>query len=155
MMIHHPVILIPKLVVLAIIVIILMMLRTTLTPAEFRVAIVISIGSFAVFLLVFWTVIFRQLKDPNSRLSKIMVLTNKQPSDEGYRAASEEFEGMIGTCGKTISALRPTGVAMFGEKRVPVQTEGGFLPSGSEVEVVSIKGSRVFVRLMDSDSPTS
>ena len=154
-MIHHPVILIPKLVVLAILVVVLIILRTILTPAEFRVAVVISIGSFVVFLIVFWTIILRKLKNPNSRISKIMVLTNKQSSDEGYQAASNEYDGLIGTRGRTISTLRPTGVAMFGDKRVSVQTEGGFISVGYEVEVVLVKGSRVFVRPVDSDTPTT
>ena len=151
-MIYHPVILIPKLVVLIIIVAVLIMLRSTLTPAQFRVAVAISVVGFAAFLVFFWAILLRFLKNPDSRLSKMIVLSDTQHGDDGYRAASNEFGGLIGNRGKTVSALRPSGIAMIGEKRVPVQTEGDFIPGGSEIEVVSVKGSRVLVRVMENDS---
>jgi len=151
-MIYHPVILIPKLVVLIIIVAVLIMLRSTLTPAQFRVAVAISVVGFAAFLVFFWAILLRFLKNPDSRLSKMIVLSDTQHGDDGYRAASNEFDGLVGNRGKTVSALRPSGIAMIGEKRVPVQTEGDFIPGGSEIEVVSVKGSRVLVRVMENDS---
>ncbi len=151
-MLHHPVILIPKLVVAIIIVAVLIVLRSTLTPEQFRVAVAVAILGFALFVILFWTVVLRFLKNPTSRLSKMMVLNDKQQVHEGYRAASNEFEGLIGARGKTLSALRPSGVAMIGEKRVPVQTEGDFIPAGIDIEVVSVKGSRVVVRLAEHKS---
>ncbi len=151
-MIHHPVILIPKLVVLIIIVAVLIMLRSTLTPAQFRVAVVISVAGFTAFLILFWAVMLRFLKNPNSWLSKMIILSDTQHGDEGYRAASNEFEGLVGNRGKTVSALRPSGIVMIGEKRVPVQTEGDFIPAGCDVEVVAVKGSRVLVRIIENDS---
>jgi membrane-bound serine protease (ClpP class) len=151
-MLHHPVILVPKLVVLIVIVAVLVALRSVLTPEEFRVAVAVAILGFALFLILFWTVVLRFLKNPDSRLSKMMVLNDKQQPHEGYRAASEEFEGLAGARGKTLSALRPSGVAMIGDKRVPVQTEGDFIHVGTDIEVVSVKGSRVFVRVSEGDS---
>ncbi len=151
-MLHHPVILIPKLVVAIIIVAVLIVLRSTLTPEQFRVAVAVAILGFALFVILFWTVVLRFLKNPTSRLSKMMVLNDKQQAHEGYRAASNEFEGLIGARGKTLSALRPSGVAMIGEKRVPVQTEGDFIPAGIDIAVVSVKGSRVVVRLAEHKS---
>ena len=151
-MLHHPVILIPKLVVLIIIVAVLAALRSTLTPEEFRVAVAVAILGFALFLILFWAVMLRFLKNPNSWLSKMMVLNDKQQAHEGYRAASNEFEGLAGARGKTLSALRPSGVAMIDERRIPVQTEGDFIPGGTDIEVVSVKGSRVFVRVSEGDS---
>ena len=68
-MIHHPVILIPKLVMLVIIVAVLVALRSTLTPEEFRVAVAVAILGFALFLIIFWAVMLRFLKNPGSWLT--------------------------------------------------------------------------------------
>ena len=145
-MITHPVILIPKLVVILIIVIVLIILHGTLPPDQFRVAVVISIIGFVVFLVVFWLAVILLLRNPRSRLAKFMILSHNESMNDGYRAAADEFLDLVGERGKAVSLLRPTGIALIRDRRIPVQTEGSFLPEGTEVEVVAVKGSRVIVR---------
>ena len=149
-MIHHPVILLPKLIVAIIIIAVLAVLRTMLTPEQFRIAVAVSISGFGFFMVVFWQLITRSMRKPDSWLSKMLVLNDKQRMDEGYRAASNEFEGLVGRHGETVSALRPSGVAIIEGKRVPVQTEGDFIPGGTKIEAVAVKGSRVLVQPADS-----
>jgi membrane-bound ClpP family serine protease len=50
-----------------------------------------------------------------------------------------------GTVGRTLSALRPAGTALFGEERREVVTRGEFVPTGSEVRVLGIEHNRIVV----------
>ncbi|OGX87986.1 NfeD family protein [Hymenobacter glacialis] len=50
-----------------------------------------------------------------------------------------------GTVGRTLSALRPAGTALFGDERREVVTRGEFVASGSDVRVLSIEQNRIVV----------
>ncbi|MHC4641071.1 MAG: NfeD family protein [Planctomycetota bacterium] len=52
----------------------------------------------------------------------------------------------IGELGEVVSRLRPTGKARFGNAIVDVVTEGEFLDTSTQVEIISIRGNRVVVR---------
>ena len=53
---------------------------------------------------------------------------------------------MVGQRGSTLSALRPSGTARFGDQRVSVVTDGEFIAKDTQVEIVSAEGFRVVVR---------
>lgn len=50
-----------------------------------------------------------------------------------------------GTVGRTLSALRPAGTALFGTERREVVTRGEFVATGSEVRVLGIEQNRIVV----------
>lgn len=50
-----------------------------------------------------------------------------------------------GTVGRTLSALRPAGTALFGAERREVVTRGEFVATGSEVRVLGIEENRIVV----------
>jgi membrane-bound ClpP family serine protease len=50
-----------------------------------------------------------------------------------------------GTVGRTLSALRPAGTALFGDLRREVVTRGEFVATGSEVCVLGIEQNRIVV----------
>lgn len=50
-----------------------------------------------------------------------------------------------GTLGRTLSALRPAGTALFGSERREVVTRGEFVATGSEVQVLGIEHNRIVV----------
>jgi membrane-bound serine protease (ClpP class) len=52
----------------------------------------------------------------------------------------------VGDVGTVVSSLRPAGKARFGEALTDVVAEGEFLDVGTEVEIMSVHGSRVVVR---------
>jgi len=145
-MLHHPLILGPKLVFLAILIVVLVILHRYLTPGQFNIAVIIAVAAFVCFTIGLWIVALKMLGNPESRVAKGMVLTHEARVEDGFRASTDEFSSLLGGCGVTVSALRPSGIAMFNDRRVPVVTEGGFISSGSPVEVVAVEGSRVIVR---------
>ena len=65
--------------------------------------------------------------------------------EEGYRAslARPDLEGLDGV---TLTDLRPAGVAQFGDERLDVVSEAGWIPAGSPVRVLRSEGYRHVVR---------
>ena len=59
--------------------------------------------------------------------------------------ATEALE-LLGAIGTTTTALRPAGVVRFGDKFVDVVSDGGFIPSGSRVQVIAVEGTRIVVK---------
>jgi len=51
----------------------------------------------------------------------------------------------IGETGKTLSSLRPSGTGFFHGKRFEVQTNGEFIPTGSEIKIVKIVHHKIIV----------
>jgi membrane-bound ClpP family serine protease len=60
-----------------------------------------------------------------------------------------ELEALRGRYGKTLSPLRPSGVADFDGRRVDVLTEGTMIEAGQWVKVLDVKAGRVIVRHVD------
>jgi membrane-bound serine protease (ClpP class) len=65
--------------------------------------------------------------------------------DEGYRASlpRPELEGLDGVA---LTDLRPAGVAQFGDERLDVVSEAGWIAAGSPVRVLRSEGYRHVVR---------
>ena len=145
-MIHHPIVLGCKLILLLIILIVLIVLHGILTPNQFRVAVYIAGGCFLAGCVAMWAFAFKVLCNPKSRLGKQLILSNEARSDGDYKQSNNEFKDMIGHRGSTLSPLRPSGIAQFGDKRVSVVSKGEFIVKGAQVEIVSAKGSRVVVK---------
>ena len=59
--------------------------------------------------------------------------------------ASEALE-LLGAVGTTTTTLRPAGVVRFGDKFVDVVSDGGFIPSGTRVQVIAVEGTRIVVK---------
>ncbi len=151
-MIHHPILLGIKLILLVVIVLVLVVLHGFLAPGQFLIAVIIAAVVFLGLVVVLWIVAFKVLGRPGSKLGGQMIHSFQARREDGYVASSNEYAAMVGERGVALSALRPSGTAMFGEKRVPVVTEGDFLPKGAKVEIVSAVGSRVVVRSVGQDA---
>jgi len=83
---------------------------------------------------------------PKSRLGRKMVLEHSQADT----SSQEDRSGLVGRRGTTVTPLRPIGRVRFGSDEVDVMTEGEFIDSHQEVEVMSVEGSRVVVRIPDA-----
>ncbi|MEW6359190.1 MAG: NfeD family protein [Planctomycetota bacterium] len=145
-MIHHPLILGPKIAFLVLLIAVLVVLHAYLSPEQFHVAAVISVAVFVCFLVIFWIIIARMLADPDSKLARQVVLSSQQRVENGYRAASEDMTSLVGQCGVALTPLRPSGTAAFDERRITVVAEGEFIDRDARVEVIAVQGARVVVR---------
>ena len=82
---------------------------------------------------------------PRSSRFNRLVLVPDLASADGYTAADTDT-GLVGQRGTAATPLRPAGVALFGERRVDVVSQGSFVLAGAAVEVVTVRGARVEVR---------
>ena len=64
--------------------------------------------------------------------------------------SQEDRSSLVGRRGVTVTPLRPIGRVRFGSDEVDVMTEGEYVDSDQEVEVMSVEGPRVVVRIPDA-----
>ena len=82
----------------------------------------------------------------NGKLSRSKLVLNDTESNEaGYRS-TEDLDVFLGKEGVTTTVLRPTGMAEFDGVRLNVVSEGEFIQSGTQVQIVRVEGSRILVR---------
>lgn len=92
---------------------------------------------------------------PKSRFGGWLVFTPAMPDGTPLEDADSPHLGgalpssndvLMGQQGRTITVLRPTGVAAFGEQRVHVVTEGEFIDADTPVLVTHVDGYRIVVK---------
>ena len=59
----------------------------------------------------------------------------------------DQIDLQVGAEGVAISALRPSGYALFNNKRFEVQTDGAFIDSSLEVVISNISDNKITVKL--------
>ena len=93
---------------------------------------------------------------PRSERFNQLVLAPELSSISGYVSA-DTVEELRGQSGQTLTPLRPSGAAEINGERIDVIAAGEFIPAGTAVEVVRVRGSRVEVRrkLLESAGETS
>src|SRR5207249_5152720 len=57
-----------------------------------------------------------------------------------------ELAALLGAIGVAATALRPAGIARFGDDFVDVISDGGYVAAGTRIQVVEIEGNRVVVK---------
>ena len=87
---------------------------------------------------------------PETRLFQRLALSTVMDTEMGYHSSSpEDFQGYLGKSGVALTPLRPSGTARIADKRVDVVTVGDFIPQDSNVKVVEVEGSKVFVEAVE------
>ena len=83
------------------------------------------------------------------RLSRSpLILKGGQTPEEGFTAA-DDLSGFLGRSGKTLTVLRPAGIAEFEDVRLNVVSAGEFIQKGERVVVKQIEGARILVEKAD------
>jgi membrane-bound serine protease (ClpP class) len=83
---------------------------------------------------------------PKSRAGRKMVLEYSQ----AHTLSQRDQSSLVGRRGITVTPLRPIGRVRFGADEVDVITEGEYVDSNQEVEVMTVEGPRVVVRIPDA-----
>lgn len=89
---------------------------------------------------------------PKSERFNTLVLAPELSSMAGYVSA-DTTEALAGRSGVTLTSLRPSGTAEIDGERIDVISVGEFIPVGTPVKVVRVRGSRVEVRRENVPSP--
>ncbi len=75
-----------------------------------------------------------------------MSLAFRLDANRGYTSHDTRAQNqLLGMTGKTVSQLRPGGIALIGGKRIDVVTEGDFIEMGETIKVAQVEGMRVIV----------
>lgn len=82
---------------------------------------------------------------PRSERFSRLILADELSAVTGHTSADTD-ETLLGLRGRAITALRPSGTADLNGRRVDVVATGQFVDAGTDVEVVSVRGSVVEVR---------
>ena len=87
---------------------------------------------------------------PETRIFQRLALSTVMDTEMGYHSSSpEDFQAYLGKSGVALTPLRPAGTARIADKRVDVVTVGDFIPQDSNVKVVEVEGSKVFVEAVE------
>ncbi len=81
---------------------------------------------------------------PKSSLWKNVILSAEEKKESGFRSAPK-LDMYIGKTGKAITALRPSGKAVFEGKTLDVISQGDFIEKDEPVKVVAAEGSELIV----------
>jgi membrane-bound serine protease (ClpP class) len=85
---------------------------------------------------------------PKSRFFKVFGQPGRQRAAAGY-VSSSDYTGFLGSVGRSVTPLRPAGIADIDGTRLDVVTAGSFLPPDTDIEVYRVEGSKVVVRVLE------
>lgn len=72
------------------------------------------------------------------------VLTEAATREGGFSSTADRSY-LIGKTGRSVTPLRPAGIAEIEGSRFDVVSEGSFIPAGTDIEVIMVEGRRIVV----------
>lgn len=88
--------------------------------------------------------IFRSFK--KGTLSRTPLILKESIGEKSTSLSDADMQQLVGLEGIALSALRPSGNAMFGDRRLDVVTEGEFVAKGAKIRIMRVEGLRVLVK---------
>jgi len=82
---------------------------------------------------------------PKTSIWRKISLKNEQKREQGF-VVNKDYGQHVGQTGVAISPLRPAGVGEFGDERLDVVSEGGFIEKDTPIKIVRTEGIRLIVR---------
>ena len=83
---------------------------------------------------------------------RLTLIRNASPPGEGTPEVSRLSE-LIGRQAAVQTALRPTGMILLDQQRLPARSETGIIEPGAIVEILRIEGSQLVVREIGQENP--
>lgn len=83
---------------------------------------------------------------PRLPFARSLVLRTELDTAHGYESAPDTDHALLGKRGRTLSALRPAGIAEIDGERVDVVSLGDMIDAGTEIQVLRVDGNRVVVK---------
>lgn len=74
-----------------------------------------------------------------------LILSTSEEQRSGF-ISNPDLSFLVGKTGKTLSQLRPAGIALIDDKRYDVITEGEFISKNELIEVIQVIGYKIFVK---------
>ncbi len=77
-----------------------------------------------------------------------LVLKDTARKEEGY-VSNDDYTSLVGKTGRSLTPLRPAGIAEIDGQKTDVVTDGEFIPGHSRIEVARVIGRRIIVRQLE------
>ena len=119
------------------------------TVADYTDAAMILSATVLLVIVSAWAILRTLPKNARLRRSGVMLGENTGRAS-GYISATVRGE-LVGMRGTSLTDLRPAGVGRFGDDRVDIVAEEGWVPAGTPVEIVRSEGYRHVVRAVESE----
>ena len=87
---------------------------------------------------------------PSNPAWNLFVLKDKQENSEGY-SVTPDMTQYAGKAGVAVTTLRPAGIALVDGARIDVVTFGDYIDAGTNIVVVRVEGSKIFVKIQQKD----
>ncbi len=87
-----------------------------------------------------------------SRLGRKLVLNDTGARD--WKAAEAGLEDLVGLEGRTLTQLRPAGLADIGDRRLDVVADNELIAAGVPIRVCEVEGNRVVVEAIEPEAAT-
>ncbi len=78
-----------------------------------------------------------------------VTLRTKLSKEDGVTVQSSEQNDFLGSAGRAITDLRPSGVARIKDQRLDVVTRGEYLENQTEIIVIAVSGNQIVVKQKD------
>jgi membrane-bound serine protease (ClpP class) len=111
------------------------------TSTDLMIAGMVVLSTFTLTGFTLWALLRRL---PYDQRASHLFLRSATHRDEGYVSAIRREE-LVGMEGVAVTDLRPTGTARFGDERLDVVSDAGWVPSGTPVRVTRSEGYRLVV----------
>lgn len=79
-------------------------------------------------------------------ISRSPIVLNDSINEKSTSLSDNDMQSLVGLEGETATALRPSGNAVFGDRRLDVMSDGEFISKGAKVRIVKVEGLRVLVK---------
>ena len=119
------------------------------TVADYTDAAMILSATVLLVIVSAWVILRTLPKNVRLRRSGVM-LGEDTGRESGYLSATVRGE-LVGMRGVSLTDLRPAGVGRFGEDRVDIVAEAGWVPADTPIEIVRSEGYRHVVRAVESE----
>ena len=86
---------------------------------------------------------------PKTGVGKRLILGRPDRARGDAIPDTPELAGMVNHVGNVVTPLRPVGTCDFDGKRLECVSETGYIEAGKRVEVISVEGTQLTVRLVD------
>lgn len=90
---------------------------------------------------------------PKTSLYNRLILGTSLTREAGYTSSEPRNQEFLGREGVAQTALRPAGIAMFGDDRLDVVTSGDMVAKGRRIRVIDVEGSRIIVEQVPEGEP--
>ena len=87
---------------------------------------------------------------PSNPAWNLFVLKDKQENSEGY-SVTPDMTQYAGKAGIAVTTLRPAGIALVDGARIDVVTFGDYIDAGTNIVVVRVEGSKIFIKMQQKD----